>query len=513
MDEQEIKIPESSNMESDPVIPEINTNTTSVQFDNVEQTEEINKEDINTKGKSFITKDINLGGGINKDDDIISLPSTTTKKIMEILKGLPDMSDKKDADFAKWAEVISESLEFINNNDVGIGSLTRKGSAFKQNFQCDGDTVGPRESRVTDRTGSIIKDEVAKSRLGNYLKLSTKFQAPMYHSGFWLTFKSPTELEMIQLITDIGNIKVSYGRDMRGMIYSSSMIAIVDKVVEFAIDHIYSSTINSFDGDYRNIIDYRDINLLLWGVATTMFPRGFQYRRACMHDPEKCNHVVEERLNLQTLIRLDDNIPEHAKRHMINRSNNEKTLESIKSYSSVMNIPKAFIVTAENGNRIKFTLKSPTVKEYIDDGYKWINYITTTIENSISEDADKDERESVIQSAAKSTLLRTYGHFIKTIELVDEDNVIEDKDTIEDALEMLSSDSSIREGLLREITDYIDTTMYAMISIPNYDCPNCGESQQVYTEGRWVEDIPLEVLSLFFSLLFQKVSKITNRDM
>lgn len=468
----------------------------------------------NHAGMSFIDQQIGTPiDKINEDEEIVSLPSKLTKDIVDALRGLPDMSDKKNVEFANWGAAIRDSLEYVNPNNIGLGSLLRADSAFKQHMTYEGNKIGARESRMADRTGSNIKDEVAKSRLGNYLRLSTKFQAQMYHSGFWITFKSPTELELIQLITDISNIKVSYGRDMRGMIYSSSMVAIVDRVVNFAIDHIYSTTIKNFDGDYRDIIDYRDLDLMLWGIAVTMYPRGFQYRRACLNDPEKCNYIAEERLNLQALIRTDDNIPDHAKRHMVSRMANEKELSSVKAYSDALRIPRSFELTASNGNVVRITLKPPTLKEYITDGYKWINFITGSVESAIEENENKEEREAVVQSAAKATMLRTYGHFIQSVELVAEDNIIDDRDSIEDALDMLSSDNSIREPLIREITDYIDSTMHAMIAIPSYDCPKCGQPQQVFSEGRWVEDIPLEVLSLFFSLLFQKVSRISNRDM
>lgn len=490
----------------------------------------VNKETINDPAQEVVTDNVvetksqtvlsyvvnNVGKPIDKlndDEEVVSLPSKRTKDIVDTLRGLPDMSDKKDKAFADWGAAIRDSLEYVNVNNVGVGSLESEKTQFKQQFTCDNEVLGPRESRMADRTGSNIKDEVAKSRLGNYLRLSTKFQAPMYHSGFWITFKSPTELELIQLITDISNTKVSYGKDMRGMIYSNSMVAINDIVVNFAIEHIYATTIKNFDGDYRDIIDYRDADSLLWGLAVTMYPRGFQYRRACMNDPEKCNYVLEERLNLQALFRFDDAIPDTAKRHMVSRMNNEKELSTINAYRDTLSTPRSFEVTTESGNTLKITLKSPTLKEHITDGYKWINYITSSVEKAIQENDNKEEREAVVQSAAKATMLRTYTHFIKSIELVAEDNIIDDRDSIEDALDMLSSDSKIRETLIREIIDYIDSNMHSMIAIPAYDCPKCNEPQQVFTEGKWVEDIPLEVLSLFFSLLFQRVSRISNRDM
>ena len=64
-----------------------------------------------------------------------------------------------------------------------------------------------------------------------------------------------------------------------------------------AIEHIYQISVST-DKPLRDLISVHDIPTLIWGMAVTIWNPGYQYRRACTHAPDKCNHVAEGKIDL-----------------------------------------------------------------------------------------------------------------------------------------------------------------------------------------------------------------------
>lgn len=451
----------------------------------------------------------------NDSQESIYLPSAVTKLMTTIIEAMPNMDNKTNPDFIKWATAIKESLAFSDDNNILLGSLQREGSLFKQHLDVNDDgavLLEPRALRLADTRDTQLKGESAKARLSSYVGFGNKYQVPLYHSGFWITLKAPTEIEIIQLFTAIGNVKIEYGRSLKGMINASTSIVITDKLVNFVVDHIYNSTLKSFSGDFKTIIDIRDVYTLFWGMACVMYPRGFQYRRGCLTDPEKCNHVVEEKLNLSKLLWVDNKMPDICRKHMASRAPNSMSMESVEQYKLNFNNDTEVKFTTDDGLILGFKLTNPTVDSYITIGYNWVNSVCSRIETIIGDDVDPAEKKSAIELSAKATALRAYAHYVSAINLVDENNIIDDPDTIQEELESLSGHDRLRKELFKEIIKFIDTSSHSVIGIPAYKCPACGKDQDHYKEGEFVNVIPLDVPQVFFSILFQKLSVITGRS-
>ena len=106
--------------------------------------------------------------------------------------------------------------------------------------------------------------------------------------------------------------------------------------------------------------------------------------------------------------------------------------------------------------------------------------------------------------------MRQYTHWVKGINF--EDNVIEDKSTIESILDRLSGEDEVRTKFLEEVKKYINDSAISVVGIPSYECPSCHQEQKYTAKNDSLTSIiPMDILQTFFSLHVQKISSIDRR--
>jgi hypothetical protein len=161
-------------------------------------------------------------------------------------------------------------------------------------------------------------------------------------------------------------------------------------------------------------------------------------------------------------------------------------------------------------SELHVTLKSPTVTQYVNEGHRWISGIVDKITTSINTTANDEERNLIIQRYAQATSMRQYAHWIESIEL--DSNVIDDRETIEMTLDVMSADDRVREKFIEAVVKYINDSTLAVVGIPTYDCPVCHTEQKENTiNDAFVNIIPLDVIQLFFGLITQRIQRIATR--
>ncbi len=251
-----------------------------------------------------------------------------------------------------------------------------------------------------------------------------------------------------------------------------------------------------------------------------MYPRGFNYQRGCVTDPAVCYHVVEEKLNITKLIYSSmSNLTDWQKNFMSSRQPNLKTSEELKRYREELTTTQSRRVTVNEGTseEISFILRSPTIAEYLESGHVWISNIVGNVERAMGSESTSSEREALMEKHGNATTMRQYIHWVESIEEREspesQPNVINDRESIEKTLNVMSSNTYVREFFMNEVTRYINESTISLIGIPVYDCPACGKPQEggkSYPEH--VEVIPLDVIQVFFDLISQKLTKIQTRE-
>lgn len=475
-----------------------------------DEKKEVKKQKVKITEEVFIHED-------NKKLDTIILPSDLTNEVKESIDKIPRIDLLDSAKAKRWAEVLSEGLELNTYGELFVKTLYETDAEFRQYVDHNNIKLMASSPKFRPIENEKLKGERAVLRLNSYLGLGNTFQVPLWHSGIWITFKPPADADLIELNRQIISDKISLGRSSYGLAYSNTMSFTMDRLINFALSHLFDCTAKSQEINVENISKYiscHDIPSLLWGFICTMYPKGFRYERGCINNPEKCNHVVEEIINVRKLQLVNNTaLTSWQKEFMSVRTPNNRSLESILRYKEELTKchKKKIELLSNNDIPVNMVLKSPSISEHIESGHKWVGNIAELVEDVVGSEADHETRNSLILDHGRASSMRQYSHWVESIEF--ESNTIDDSETIEKTLSSLSADDSIRIGFINEVVNYINTSTISLICVPVYECPVCGKEQKV--ENIDIPDfnnvIPIDVVQVFFEVMSQRLSKIKIR--
>lgn len=385
-------------------------------------------------------------------------------------------------------------------------TLQREGAKFMQYLNSENGKIGftapkPNEPGVGTYTG-----EKAMHRIRSILGLAGQCSIPLFHSGFWITLEAPQDSEVIELHRRIMEEKIELGRETYGLVFANEQSYINSFLLEFCLEHVHSHTVRVDSiQDLRPLIKIQDLNILFWGMACLIWPRGFDYNRALMtKEGIENTQTVSAKINIGKLLWVDNaSFDEKQCAHFANRQRYQMTVDSVKEYQ------RTFIPSLAAGRRIllreglEVMIASTDVNNYINDGADWISGIIQTVDSTFTQSApDERSRNRMIDTHARASRLRNYGSWIKAIIIDGQEN--NDRGDIANTLNLLSTDEEISERLAKEVTKFIDDSTRALIAIP--------ETNGVQIELPLFPNlIPIDVINTFFTLLAQRVGIIANR--
>lgn len=478
------------------------------------------KEEVNPKDKKqnvTIDSDVSYSDTWDPEADTIVLPSSFDNEIRETVENLPKVNLLNDPETRNWAQTVSEGLGFATFNETFTSTLEEQGSDFHQTVDVNNQFLAGSQPKFRSIENQTLAGERATIRLMSHLGLGTLFQVPLWHTGIWITFKAPNESEIIELNRRLISDKIELGRSTYGLVFSNTSSYTTDRIVDFAINHIYDSTLSLNEvpvTELKSIIDCQDIPSLIWGFVCTMYPKGFQFRRACISDPEKCNHIVEAMLNVSKLQWTNRAaLTDWQKTHMSVRRSNSKDKASILRYKEEMKKTqkRRILFNKEEDSEIAIILKTPSIADYVDAGHRWISELVELVDKTLGLEVRDQERNTFIMRHGQASSMRQYVHWVDSIEMGS--NTISDSESIESCFNTLSSHNSIRTEFINEVIKFINESTIAVIGIPVYDCPKCkaGQEDKTVDLPNHKNIIPLDVVQLFFALLTQRLSKISER--
>ena len=457
----------------------------------------------------------------DENKDTVTLPSDFIKNLtnnFESVHGIDfgENGTKKDKE---WFNLVSKSTESQTAKDAFVETLEDPDALFKQYIEHGNVRIGGNALKQKIVTNEILSGNNALSQLMNYAGLGTPFNTPLWNTGIWLTFKTPNETSLISLYETIMSDKINLGRRTHALIFSNLSVYTTERVINFAIEHIKSTTFQAPDGNLnslKDIIAIQDIPSIIWGLLRMLYPYGFQYLRPCTASIDKCRHVEKALLNIEKLQHVNNKaLTAWQISHMHNLVPNSKDIKSIERYKDELlcSKDKRFIFNEEKDRPIVITVKSPSITEYIESGHKWINMITKMTDEVTDLEQDSEERDTIITRYGQATYMRQYSHWVEKIEFGEESslNTIEDKDTVDQCLSTLNGDNEFREKFMESILKYINSSSVAVIGINVYECPECKTIQEGSKNKEFTNIIPLDLLSVFFLLITQWTVRIQNR--
>ncbi len=453
--------------------------------------------------------------GFNPREEIIPLPATFGQAIEE---AIAKMSALSQADNSLWVEALQRGRTMGYSGDEIVPALSRAGTLWTHAPHANGGPALHGVSLALDAgKGKALTGERAVLTALSHFKMGTLFRAPLWSSGIWITVKAPGEARLVEFARQMVSNKITMGRMTYGMSFSSHMVYTAELFAELLAECEYNSTANE-KVELMDVISIQDFMTIVWALACAIYPNGFNYRRSCVNSPDKCNHVVEERINVSRMLRVNQNaFTQEQLAFMGNKKNRSVSLEEIKKYqagfAANFNYEKT-LISHRTGSKMKVIFKVPSLREYLTTGDKWATSISAAVVEALGADADPAKRNSYMQDLAKVSSSRQYLHWVDSI-VIDTDPIT-DRDAIEEIFtNVVSADNDLREQFEEAVTEFQNVTTISVIGIPNYRCPACKGIQH-QTEGAGDDEdvpaiIPVEAVSTFFDLIFQKVSLIRQR--
>lgn len=439
---------------------------------------------------------------------IVQYPSASRAATGQAISRAPNVNLTAGAKLEEYATVLREGLAQIPMGDDMDELRGRPQSHFAQVVSVNGEDLQGYVPKFKLRENVKYTGEAARNLVRDSLKLGTVFQAPLWHSGFWVALKSPSEGDLIELHRQLTQEKVMLGRATYGLLYSQLTGYTAKVMSDFILAHLHSTSIKLEDNE--SILDYikaADYNILLWALVCATWPNGYQYQRACVSDVEKCNHVVTERVNLSRLLWTDtSSLTQRQMQHMTNRQRSSVTPEQVQLYCDDFLRGKNTKVALNN--KVQVTLRMPSLNEYIEASYRWIGMIEESYGRAMS--MEENERNQYLLNHAQAQGMRQFSHFVQSI--VVDDHEIDDQETVEQILGDVSCEDDVRDAFTEQVQKFQSEGTISFVGIPNYKCPSCNGMQRPSAiAGQKHELIVLDVAQSFFPLLMQKLTTIRAR--
>lgn len=389
----------------------------------------------------------------------------------------------------------------MQRTDVLDGSLKREGSDWQQSVDYEGMQLkAARPSIQSNKSGMQATSENAAMAIQRALGLGTRVTIPLWHSGIWLTLNTPTDAALLNLERQIAEEKITLGRDTSGALFSNNLSYLIRHVFNFVLQHVYTSTLETTNAEtLSKLIRVTDLPTIWWGMALAIYPNGFDHAQPCTLNPDRCQHIVKDRLQLALLQWTDrSRLTNKQRKHMANRIA-KYTEKEIQEYQSEGSIGDGR--TLDMGNNVTFVLRIPTVEEYVATGVQWVDSIVDMVNSALSNELGSQDRDEFVSEHSRLVSMRQYSHWVKAIRMSIDGNEVEvlPGDDMDDLINRMSGDDDLVNIFLEGIKNYIADATISVIGLPSYKCPNC-EGDMTPEESKHPYLVQLDSLMTFFTL-------------
>ncbi|BAW19229.1 hypothetical protein [Ralstonia phage RP31] len=408
---------------------------------------------------------------------------------------------------ADWNQSIVAAASRSAYLDGRFESTTlRDGSDYKQFLETESGKLGFSVPKIAEAGAAGYTGEKGIMRVRSIMGLGGIVSIPLWHSGFWITLQTPTESSLIELQRRLQEEKIELGRETFGLVFSNEQSYINSWLLDFCFEHIYETSVRvDSHQELRPLIKIQDLNILFWGLACLIWPRGFDYVRSLTtQEGIENTQTVSAKIALGKLMWVDNASFEPRHRaHMANRHRGKMSMEMVKEYQ------QTFIPSLADGRRVTIRegldvlIASTDVDNYIADGENWIAGIVATVDSTFTQAVPtQEERNRMISTHARASRLRNNGAWIKSVIIDETENT--NRDDIASILDVLSVDEDATKLLETEINKFKDDCTRALVAIPETSGKEIGLP-------RFPHLIPIDVVNTFFTLLAQRVAIISRR--
>ena len=445
----------------------------------------------------------------------IALPADTPSQVREQLLTRPLLkADEVTEEDKAFYETIQAGARLSPNYGVYQDAVEDNTRTYSQAVQGeDGASLEGFSPRVHAQSElkRKVTGEAAVMRMQTLSGLGGVFAFPLWHSGFWVSIKTPTDIDLLNLYEQTARRKTEVGRDAFGLPFSNDMTYIMEPVMELFEKCLVKVSLQSDKptSEIINQIKLPDFQTICWGLARVIWPNGFMYSRSLLDENasgEKDRNIVAL-LDVGKLLWVDQNsLSDYQRRHMSSRMSKKLSEESVDLYLSQFNRPMTRRVKIHSTPTSDFyvTLHVPTIGEAIAAGNMWITNLQTMMQASIIEE-DEVKRAAILKEYSQATRMCQYVHWVKAIHQVlpdGEEETYDDEESIYAIMRHFSSEEDMADTFLREVISFISTSNVSIVGVTTV------KEDEEMKHDAYPRLIPVDAMLLFFFLLVQRAERI-----
>lgn len=317
---------------------------------------------------------------------------------------------------------------------------------------------------------------------------------PLFNSGIFIDIRALTNVNIAVLLEKISTSTAIYGREFGAHYYSYADTHTKAMIADILFRAIIGSNMHNYRkvGALLNTIKLPDLDVILMGFASIMFPKGYdRFVHVCANP--KCNHREQRTIDPARMILNNFGaIPEDCVKFMVKNSGGQNSVPrgDIFEYHKQLGLEGDHVV--REFENYTFTMRIPTVADYLQAGNKFIENLMMDI--------------SVASDGAYRALAHMRGRmfvpWIKkmTQKVGDQLTTIEDPNIIATQIDHLMGKSS---GRIAEIfEEYIDLAKLSHIGHAAFACPACGETPKTNTGF-----VTVDPVSTFFTMCLHRSTR------
>lgn len=442
-------------------------------------------------------------------------PNTITAvldRCNDVLKALQEGKMAESERDKRWLASIISGMQHTGLENTPYGAVEREGSMWQDGVELEGvaKLIRPGSPKpVNDKSRKTTKENqlaYLNYRSGN----GGTFEAFLPRSGLWVRMRQPTLDELVTLQTELQALKLNLGAETKGASFSHADFMMLDLITNLALSCVIGCN-KSFNtpSDLEYEITIFDEPILHHGLASTLFPAGFNFTNPCIADPDACSHVDMWKMNMANIVYYDNAVFNADQKKFIAKRFTPASDEEFVEYRKQFGLGNPKVIWLEN---IGLKIAEPTVAARKASAKQWFDGLIEMSQGVFNEPPHGSNRLNYIQKLKNATIATQFAHWVTAIYDLDEDAVnFEDQLFTDDPdliLEYMRTTLSTPEKMAmfqKEINDFCNASIIGLVGLVSHNCSVCQTPQGLAFNERLPHIVPIDMTTTFFTLAARKV--------
>lgn len=393
----------------------------------------------------------------------------------------------------------------LSFNDDTLDTVIDNDGEFVQTVKYEDKSLHAIVPKYSAGNGDTLTGIKAVSQIQRALGIGSFLNFPCWASGVWLTLRAPTTFELADYYDALSEEIIELGTKTNGAIYGNTSVYVAKHLIDLAEKLVYDCSVKDFtDGTHklRDILVVDELQTIAWALAVCMYPNGYPFEEPCTVNIEKCSKVYTTLLNISKMYWVNKKRLTNYQIQFMSNKTIKRSMDEIRKYQSEATWLQSKSIGYGN---FEILIKTPTIGEHVDAGYRWIDDIEQSIRSALGNIADTKLNNLILERAGL-TLLRSYSHYVKAFIYAD-GSVVNSKPDIDATIDNLCTQSELVTKFTDDIKEHIATSTISMIAIPRFRCSGCQKDPNAEDQTH-PHLIPIDGVQLFFALRDQKLQLV-----